>query len=52
MKKYRKLSNITLEELTKFDDSEDYSWWKGVDDNRGVYFAMGTKFSTSYNQND
>ena len=52
LKKYRKQSNITAQELTDFDDSEDYSWWKGIDDPRGVYFAMGTKFSSSYKKGD
>lgn len=52
LKKYRKLSNITAEEITIFDETEDYSWWKGIEDDRGIYFAMGTKFSSKYLKGD
>lgn len=52
IKKYRKQSNITSEEFSDFDKTEDYSWWQGVDDPRGVYFALGTKFSSRYNKGD
>ena len=52
LKKFRKISNITAEELTDFDGTEDYSWWRGVEDDRGVYFAMGTKFSSHYRKGD
>ena len=52
LKKFRKRSNITADELMKFDETEDYSWWRGIDDDRGVYFAMGTKFSSRYLQGD
>lgn len=52
LKKFRKKSNITADELSKFDETEDYSWWRGIDDNRGVYFAMGTKFSSRYLKGD
>ena len=52
LKKFRKRSNITVDELTKFDETEDYSWWRGIDDDRGVYFAMGTKFSSRYLKGD
>jgi hypothetical protein len=50
--RFRKLSNITAEELISFDETEDYSWWRGMDDDRGVYFAMGTKFSSYYHKGD
>lgn len=52
LKRYRKMSSITLDELVTFDETEDYSWWKGIEDDRGVYFAMGTKFSSSYKKGD
>lgn len=52
LKKFRKLADISLDELCHFDDTEDYSWWKGVDDDRGVYFAMGAKFSSYYKKGD
>ena len=46
------MSSITLDELVTFDETEDYSWWRGIDDDRGVYFAMGTKFSSYYKKGD
>lgn len=52
LKRYRKMSSITLDELVTFDETEDYSWWRGIDDDRGVYFAMGTKFSSYYKKGD
>ena len=36
LKKFRKLADITAEEFTDFDATEDYSWWKGIEDERGV----------------
>ncbi len=41
-----------MNELASFDESENYEWWRGIDDDRGVYFAMGTKFSSFYRKND
>jgi hypothetical protein len=52
LKRYRKMSSITLDELVTFDETEDYSWWHGIEDTRGIYFAMGTKFSSSYKKGD
>jgi hypothetical protein len=52
LKKFRKLSNICADEFTDFDKSEDYSWWQGVEDPRGVYFALGTKFCSRYKKGD
>ena len=46
------MSSITLDELVTFDETEDYSWWQGIEDDRGIYFAMGTKFSSSYKKGD
>lgn len=52
LKRMRKLSDLEEDEISDLDKSEDYSWWKGPDDNRGIFFAMGTKFSSSYNKGD
>lgn len=52
LKKFRVLSNLEESEVYDFDKSEDYSWWQGVDDRRGIYFAMGTKFSSRYSKGD
>ena len=52
LKKFRKFSSVTMEELVQFDETEDYSWWRGIDDDRGVYFAMGTKFASCYKKGD
>ena len=52
LKRYRTLSAITVDELVTFDESEDYSWWRGIEDDRGVCFAMGTKFSSHYKKGD
>lgn len=52
LKKFRVLSNLEESEVFDFDKSEDYSWWQGVDDARGIYFAMGTKFSSRYSKGD
>ena len=27
LKKFRKMSNITADDYTDFDKTEDYSWW-------------------------
>lgn len=52
LKKLRKLSNLEEDEISDLDKSEDYSWWDGIKDKRGVYFAMGTKFSSRYKKGD
>lgn len=50
--KWRSLVKIDAEELTKFDDDEEYDWYKGHEDQRSVFFAMGTKFGSSYKKGD
>jgi hypothetical protein len=52
LKKFRKLSSVSAEEFTDFDKTEDYSWWQGIEDNRGIYFALGTKFASTYKKGD
>ena len=52
LSKWREKVKIEATELTKFDEDECYDWYKGLDEKRNVYFAMGTKFGSSYKKGD
>ena len=52
MDRYYTLLNTSYEELESFNDREAFSWWRGLDDQRGVYFALGTGVEASYKKGE